>query len=83
MPPCTQEHKTPQLLVSPGGREQETCETVRIRKIFTHINDGPLLHYDGVVRWGGYVGLDLAPLLENEDTFHRLRQHICREEEKK
>lgn len=36
----------------------------------THINDGPLLHDDGVVCGGGYIWLAVTPLLEDEDTFH-------------
>lgn len=47
----------------------------------THINDGPLLHHDGVVRRRGYVRLAFISLLEDEDAFHRLRQQICREED--
>ena len=47
----------------------------------THINDGPLLHHDGVVCRRGYVWLAFISLLEDEDAFHRLRQQICREED--
>lgn len=54
-----------------GGKKQ---------RLFTYINDGPLLHHDGVVSRGSCVGLALAPLLEDEDAFHRLRHHICGEE---
>lgn len=49
----------------------------------THINDGPLLHHDGVVRRRGYVRLAFISLLEDEDAFHRLRQQICREEDER
>lgn len=47
----------------------------------THINNGPLLHYDGVVRRVGRIRLTFVCLLEDEDAFHRLGQQICREEE--
>lgn len=49
------------------------------RSVPTHVDDGPLLHDDGVVCRGDGVRLAVAPLLEDEDTFHRLRHRIYRE----
>lgn len=39
----------------------------------THINDGPLLHHDGVISGRGHIGVFFARLLEDEDTFHGFR----------
>lgn len=46
----------------------------------THVDDCPLLHDDGVVCWGDCVQLAVAPLLEDEDTFHRLWRRVYREQ---
>lgn len=62
---------------------QQSVTPQQKEAVCTHINDGPLLHYDGIVRWGGCIRLTLTCLLEDEDTFHWLRQQICREEGKK
>lgn len=64
-------------------KPQKIFQKKKKLNLFTYINNSPLLHYNGVICRGGYVRLALAPFLEDEDTFHRLRQHIWREERKK
>lgn len=48
---------------NPRRSEQKT-------NLSTHVDDGPLLHHDGVVGRRRRVRLNLARLLEDEDAFY-------------